>query len=210
MIALGLLAACNDSNEDTEENDIQNNETETASEANNEESNEESNEEEEESNNTESEDDTDLEITMEDQEGLGIGDTGTFETVLGDFELTLNSAQLVGEELDGIISELDNLILLELTVKNIDDKALIAEEIMQNMEVTEDLEGSGWSNYAIHFESVEAFEGDINPGEEMTAEFITYAYDAETYYLRQASGTVAAGYNNQVIWEIPAEEAKER
>lgn len=205
MILIGALAACGNSEHDTAE-------TEQAEKQDNlQEETEESEIEEQVDEGADSvqSEENDLEIIVEDQEGLGIGDTGIFDTVVGDFELTLNKAELVGKELDGEPSRIDDLIRLELTLKNIDNATILAEEVMSNMEVTHRLEGQGTVNYAEYFESARLFEGVIEPGEELTADFITDVYTAETYYLRRDSGNVAAGYSNQVIWTIPAEEAKQ-
>ena len=73
---------------------------------------------------------------------------------------------------------------------------------MSSMELTEDEEGSGYMDSSGAFESVEAFEGDIAPGEEQSAQFIAYAYDEDTYYFRKSSGNIAGGSSNQVSWKI--------
>ncbi|WP_148436783.1 hypothetical protein [Gracilibacillus timonensis] len=150
-----------------------------------------------------------FEVTEEDQEDLTIGDTGTFQATLGTYEVTLKSAEMVGEELDGEPSLLDELIVLELSFKNIGDNVLQAEEVMGNMEITEDLMGSGFSNGASEFETIDEFEGEIQPGEERTATFIGDVLTADEYYFRKDQGNVEAGTSNQVIWTITDEEARE-
>lgn len=85
---------------------------------------------------------------------------------------------------------------------------MLAEEIMHHMEITEDLDASGYPNRAEEFDSIEVFEGEIQPGEEKTAQFIGDIYKAEEYFFRKAEGNVAAGTSNQVIWTIPNEEAR--
>src|SRR5690625_7936306 len=42
-----------------------------------------------------------FEVTEEDQLDLRINDTGLYQTSLGTYELTVDSAEIVGEELDG-------------------------------------------------------------------------------------------------------------
>ncbi|MHA6252171.1 hypothetical protein [Oceanobacillus sp. CAU 1775] len=144
-----------------------------------------------------------FEVTQEDQRDLTIGDTGVFQTTLGTYEVTLHSAEIVGSELDGEPSLFDELIVLELTFKNIGDNVILAEEIMYDMEITDDLEASGSSNGAEMFDSLEVFEGEIQPGEEKNAQFIGDIYTADEYFFGKAEGNVAAGTSNQVIWVIP-------
>ena len=138
----------------------------------------------------------------EDQLDLSLGDTGSFVTTLGTYDMTVTSAELKEYEFEGIESELDLWILLDITIKNTSDEPLNAEDLMSSMELTEDEEGSGYMDSSGAFESVQAFEGDIAPGEEQSAQFIAYAYDEDTYYFRKSSGNIAGGSSNQVSWQI--------
>ncbi len=138
----------------------------------------------------------------DDQLDLAIGDTGSFVTTLGNYDMTVTAAESKGYEFEGIESELDDWILLDVTIKNTSDKSLNAEDLMSSMELTEDLEGSGYMDSSGAFDSVEDFQGEIEPGKEQSAQFIAYAYDANTYYFRKSSGNVAGGSSNQVIWNI--------
>lgn len=81
-----------------------------------------------------------FEVTEENQLDLSVGDTGVFQSTLGNYELTVETAEIVGEELDGEGSLLDELIVLNLTFKNVGDNVLKAEEIMHSMELTDDLD----------------------------------------------------------------------
>lgn len=148
------------------------------------------------------------ESTEEEPSDLGVGDTGVFETPLGDFELTVDSAEIVGEELDGEASILDELMVLDLTFTNIGDSVLDAEDLILIFEVTEMLEGSGYSNGAEDFDSIEVFEGEIQPGEERTAQFIADINLADEYYFRMNPGSAAAGSIDEIIWTISDEEAR--
>ncbi|WP_284139666.1 MULTISPECIES: hypothetical protein [unclassified Virgibacillus] len=147
-------------------------------------------------------------IKVEDQLDLKIGDTGTFDTTIGTYEMTVEKAKLVGPKLDDVETELDNLILLDIRIKNISNEVITVDDIMLSMEVTDDLEGSGFFDSSNAFDSVEEFTGIIKPGEERTGQFITEVYNSETYYFREDPGNVAAGGSNQVIWNMPADEVK--
>ena len=149
-----------------------------------------------------------FEVTEEPQIDLRIGDTGLVQTSLGTFELTLNSAEVIGTELDGESTQLDELILLELTFKNTDDQPLVAEDLMVNLGITSDLEGPNMENFGEFFDSIENFEGEIAPGEEKKAQFISDVYTSGEYYFRPNPGVVASGVHNDLIWTITDDEAR--
>ncbi|GIN74207.1 hypothetical protein J14TS2_46820 [Bacillus sp. J14TS2] len=156
---------------------------------------------------SDSNDDT-SKVTEEDQTDLKIGDTGTVQTSIGTYELTVDSAEIVGPELDGVSTELEELIVLDLTFKNVDDQPLSAEDIMSSLGITDILEGSNNHNSAEAYESIDDFEGELASGEERKTQFIADVYTAEEYYFRQNPGIVAAGTSNDVMWTITAEEAR--
>lgn len=146
--------------------------------------------------------------TIEDQLDLSIGDTGTFDTTLGQYEVTLDRAELIDGELEGEVSTRDGYIILDVTLKNITDETLDAEDLMYSMEVTSDLDYSGSQDHAHVFETLDAFEGDIGPGEEMSAQFMTIVDESDEYFFRKAVGNIAGGSSNQVVWHFDAGEAK--
>lgn len=200
MLALTIiwaLVACSDKNESNE--DAENNEDSVG--------NEESESAESDSV-EEDEDDDDLTTLLEtiedadDQLDLSLGDTGSFVTTLGTYDMTVTSAESKGYEFEGIESELDDWILLDVTIKNTSDEPLDAEDLISSMELTEDLDGSGYSDSAGAFDEAEEFEGEIEPGEEKSAQFVAYAYESDTYYFRKNSGNIAGGSSNQLIWNI--------
>lgn len=143
-----------------------------------------------------------FEVTEEPQTDLSLGETGLIQTSIGTYELTIDSAQIIGTELDGEVALLDELILLEMTFKNISDEPIVAEDIMLNLGLTTDLESTDHTNAAASFESIENFEGEIAPGEERKAQFIADTRTAEQYFFRTNPGTVAAGTQNEVVWSI--------
>ena len=200
MLALTIiwaLVACSDKNESNEddtnnEDSVENEESESA----------------ESDSVEEDEDDDDLTTLLktiedaDDQLDLSLGDTGSFVTTLGTYDMTVTSAESKGYEFEGIESELDDWILLDVTIKNTSDEPLDAEDLISSMELTEDLDGSGYSDSAGAFDEAEEFEGEIEPGEEKSAQFVAYAYESDTYYFRKNSGNIAGGSSNQLIWNI--------
>jgi len=149
-----------------------------------------------------------FEITEDDQIDLKMGDTAIVQTSIGTYELTVDDAEIVGAELDGVSTELEQLIVLDLTFKNVDDRTLNAEDIMSSLGITDILEVSNNHNSAEAYESIDDFEGELEPGEERKTQFIADVYIGEEYYFRQNPGVVAAGTSNDVMWTITAEEAE--
>lgn len=157
-----------------------------------------------ESNDSEGED---IEVP-ESQTGLRIGETAIVQSPLGTYELTLNSAELVGTELDGQEAYIDELIVLNLTYKNIGDESFKGEHEMINFGIATEQGGYQNTNAASSFESIEFFEGDIEPGETREAQFIADTKIADEYYFETGSGVVASGTYDEISWTITAEEAQ--
>ncbi|CDO01811.1 hypothetical protein BN988_00257 [Oceanobacillus picturae] len=212
LILTIVITACNGESEEANNNEPNENSTPAENESTKSNSSittEDSETSEEISDNEKTTDNETSEQTIEDQLNLAIGDTGTFDTTLGTYDITLNSAKIIEEELDGEASQLDNLILLDITVRNTSDRSLQVEDLLANLEVTHDLEGTGSSNAADYFDSVDEIAGEIAPEEEVNGQFIADISKEEKYFFRKKVGNIAAETSNQVIWTIPAEEAKE-
>ena len=162
-----------------------------------------------ENNNEESTDSnaSDVEIP-ESQTGLRIGETAIVQSTLGLYELTLNSAELIGTELDGEEALIDELIVLNFTYKNIGDKPFKGEDEMINFGIATEQGGYQNTNAAASFDSIEFFEGVIEPGETREAEFIADTEVADEYYFETGSGALAAGTYNEVSWTFTDEEAR--
>jgi len=210
LLACIVLAACNGENEEENNTEEDINETEEAS-ADSEDKELEENEETddvEETSEAESSDTGMFEVTEEDQLDLVVGDTGVLQTSIGTYELTVDSAEIVGSELGGQETPLDEIILLDLTFKNIGDDVIIAEDIMGILRIGDLYDGSGYSNAAAVYDGVEEFTGEIQPHEEVSTQFVADIITGEEYYFRQRAGAVAADTTNQAVWTIPDEEAR--
>lgn len=191
---LFIITACGSQNDDSVVNDDIDLQEVTVEEVESEESNMDSTEEE-------------VETTTADQLDLKMGDTGKFETTIATYEITLNGAELLNE-LDGREPELDSFMLLDLTVKNTSDTTKDVYELVNLLEVTDFLEGSGFSDLSDFFTSIDKFEGEIEPNEEISGQIITHAEDSEQYFVVTSPGVVATGATNDVIWTFTAEETK--
>ncbi len=145
-------------------------------------------------------------IETPDQIGLKVGDTGYFDDTMGTFEITVNSAELL-DELDGEESQADHFFLMNITINNTGEETWNAQDFLYGLRVTDDLEMTGYGDYAESFDSVEQMTDDIAPNEESTGQFVTEVYDGDTYYFKMRSGiTEGSGQSNNVVWEIAKEE----
>lgn len=145
-------------------------------------------------------------IETPDQIGLKVGDTGYFEDTAGTYDITVNSAELL-DELDGEESQADHFFLMNITIKNTGEETWNAQDFLYGFRVTDDLESTGYGDYAESFDSVEQMTDDIAPTEESTGQFVTEVYDGDTYYFKLRSGiTEGSGDSNNVVWEIAKEE----
>jgi len=143
-----------------------------------------------------------------DQLDLKIGDTGQVETTLGRYEITVDSISKK-DEIDGRRSQADYFFVADVTVKNIGDDSIDANESKDNLEITSMLEGSGFSDVASFFESIDEIEGTLEPGESISGQMLFEEDEADTYYLRFTEGLVAAGVvKNQVIWTFTLDEVE--
>lgn len=200
-----LLVACNEDNSNKEKDSGDNT-------ANNDMEEVEQDNDSDVTDDTEGSDDTDsstdvFEVDTEDQLDLGVGDTGVFDTTLGTYEITLLSAKLE-EDINDEPSELDGYIILEYKIKNTSQETQNVEDLIQSLEVTDSLEGSGFGDGTEYFDGFEKLSGELEPNEEIEGTFLTHVYNSEEYYFRKDPGNVAAGSSNQVIWTIKADEAK--
>lgn len=209
-----LLAACGDDDtepmEEIDNGDTEEVENETSAPVESEDTEENGTEDVTETNEEESDDDSNSDESRgdtEDQEDLSIGDTGRFDTELTTYEITLDRVELL-DELDGLTPNRETFILLDITVKNTGEDTQDVQDLIYGLEVTGDLEMTGYQNYAAEFESVEEMTGELASGEEMTGQIITEIYDADPYYFRLRPGMAASGTSNQVTWVIPVEETE--
>ncbi|MBB5147066.1 hypothetical protein HNQ35_002283 [Cerasibacillus quisquiliarum] len=203
LISTFMLVACSDDKDEVKESD-----NNVVNEENNDGKDNEDAEKDDDSKDNDDSGKSTSEITTEDQLDLKLGDTGKFDTTLGTYEMTVTSAKIIDSELDGNEPYNYGFILLDITIKNTSNHDLDAEDLMVSMEVTDNLDGSGHIDSSGAFESVQELEGTIKPGEELSGQFITDIYDSDEYYFRKKEGNVAGGSSNQVIWTIPADEAK--
>lgn len=126
--------------------------------------------------------------------------------MIGDFEITLDSAELLGPEYEGEETELDTYILLKLTVKNIGAEPEDLGDFMDTMIVTEYMDQSEEMNEAFMLKSLDQLDGMLEPNEVISGDFLASMFEADTYHFSRGQGTIAGGAGNQVIWTINEED----
>lgn len=144
----------------------------------------------------------------EDQENLAIGDTARFDTDLTTYEITLENARIF-DEIDGVASQLEKFLLVDLTIKNTGEETQSTEDLLYGLEVTEYLDGSRYGIFYYSYDTTEEIKMELEPGEETFGQFVAETYEGENYYLRTRVGLAASGYNDQIAWVIPEEEAEQ-
>src|SRR5690606_8640596 len=180
-----ILAACGEEKEDSSEPN------QTAPETNNEQDDnkpeEDSKTDEEDENDSQDSTGADFETGTDDQLDLGIGDTGTFVTLFGTYEVTLVSAKLE-DEINGEKSDLDRFIILHFKIKNTRQEPQGFTNIIYSLEVTYDLESSFYSDAAEFFNGYEKMSGTLEPNEEVEGKFLVFVKDSVVYYFRTKPG----------------------
>lgn len=143
-----------------------------------------------------------------DQLDLRIGDTGTVESTIGVYEVTLKGVE-VTEEVNGQMSELDEFMIADFTIKNVGEDPISALDTISNFELTDAPEAAGMTDMAEYFDGVDAFEGEIAPGEEVDGQALYYTYDADEYYVLVTEGLVGTGaVKNQITFTFDKSEAE--
>nr|WP_276569434.1 DUF4352 domain-containing protein [Shouchella lehensis] len=144
--------------------------------------------------------------STEDQIDLTVGDTGTIETTIQHFELTIDSVAM-DSNLDGEKPDLDTFILVDVTIKNLHNEPLKLEETVEIFEVTSDLDGGGyWPVSELYDVDVDELSGELSTNESVSGQILFENNEGEEHYIRIRSGLVAASaVKNQVIWTLPAE-----
>lgn len=145
---------------------------------------------------------------FKDQTDLKIGDTGRAASTIGNYEITLKSIKLQNE-LDGKKPLNAYLFITDLDIKNIGDKPINSEDIVTGLEITSNLEGSGYNDFSKFYKSLNVFNGEISPGETVSGQAIFDEMESEQYYIRITEGLVGSGaVKNQLIWNFSKSEVE--
>ena len=135
---------------------------------------------------------------------LSLGDTGLMETAIGKIEVTPTSIRFlenVGDE-----RPFDEIFLvMELTITNVGDEAVLSEEMITARLHGED--GSGGVASFDDFSEIDNFEGELEPGETVSGEVI-FDFSIEDKYQLSFGAAYLGSLSNEVRWEFDADEAE--
>ena len=145
---------------------------------------------------------------FKDQTNLKIGDAGQSESTVGKYEITINSIKMK-DEIEGELPMFNHFFVTDITLKNIGEIPYDAKDIIDNLELTEDLEGSGSGDYSHYFKSIKAVTGTIEPGQTVNGEIVFDGRESNKYFIRTNSGLIAAGaVKNKTTWTFAKSEAQ--
>ncbi|WP_102272013.1 DUF4352 domain-containing protein [Cytobacillus massiliigabonensis] len=145
---------------------------------------------------------------LEDQIDLKIGDTGQTETTIGKYAITIDSVTMK-DEIDGKTSMFDHFFIAGITVDNIGNDPMNVLDIIDNLELSSDIDGGGAGDYSKNYQSIKALSGVIEPGKSITGEIVFHGLDSETYYIRTKKGLVKSGaVKNNTVWTFDKSEAQ--
>ncbi|SDZ18078.1 protein of unknown function [Evansella caseinilytica] len=208
VLTVGVLAACN--SDDKEENATPDDNDDVVEENNTPGDDNETNDEEQgneaEEDETENRDNSASDEQFAGQLDLRLGDTGRFSDTVGAYEITIHSVKKE-DEVDGKPSQLDYFLIVDLTIKNIGDSVIDAEDTVGVLDQSDDIDLSVSDDISHLYESIEQLSGELSPGEEITGQALFHSYDNDQQYLKIREGLIAAGaVYNQVIWTIDKSE----
>ncbi|MBB5147460.1 hypothetical protein HNQ35_002689 [Cerasibacillus quisquiliarum] len=140
----------------------------------------------------------------EDQLDLKIGDTGTVNTNFATYQITMNSVEFmdkIGEE----HPQADRFVLIKLTIKNIGNESLNAEDALADaMLATEP--GSSGTSWFYKDGIAEEWPGEIEPNESQTGAILFDVSNSDEYVLQ--FGTFFESVSNEVRFLFTDEDAK--
>ncbi|WP_077602602.1 DUF4352 domain-containing protein [Oceanobacillus sojae] len=206
FIAVLLLAACSNDNEQAEESepaDTEQTETDTAEEGTESESDDEAaTEEEDESSNNDA--------YIEHQLGLNIGDTATVVSSPEEYkyEVTVNEVSY-HDELENVTLYEDIFVLADVTVKNVDEKSFDAADIFTP--ALGELDSNKYipaisPDYLQNTSEITLVEGELAPGDSVESTFVFDVDQAKQYNL--AFGHAGDQIKTRAEWEFSEDEVQ--
>lgn len=137
-----------------------------------------------------------------DQTSLRMGETAELSTTVGDFSLTLQSAE-EKTEIDGQPSQREIFVLTEWKVENISEEPIEINDAIGGLHLYSELRGSG--TWWILLENDEEWVGELQPGESATGELKFEIEDTEEY----SAGMEYASSDSElkeVMWNFTIED----
>ncbi|SFM22766.1 protein of unknown function [Gracilibacillus orientalis] len=151
---------------------------------------------------TDGEEPEDSESTSE--EYLSLGETGEVTSVMGDYEVTVQSFEIL-DELEGREPYLDEFVLVKFEVGNIGDTVIVGEDLL-SVKLFDDNELG--EDIIYDLDTVNMLdEEEIHPGESKETEMVFEQDQSESYELVFNFGALESNATN-VSWKFNADEAE--
>jgi|SRR5699024_2190070 len=202
-LLMTLLIACSSDDENNQKSDDNNAVTNgDNSENNNTENNTDNNGKNNDGNSGTSEND-DNNGKFSDGEALSLGETGTVESTIGEYEVTFESFELQ-DKMEGEESVKNNgiFVLMDATVEITGDEPIEASDI--NKARLFNAEEASTENTS-YYESVNMIEGTLEPGDKVDGQFLFSLAESDAYKLVLNYGL--DGVATEITWEFSADEA---
>lgn len=136
---------------------------------------------------------------------LRLGETGTLNTTIGDYEVTPVSFEIVDKP-NGIepYNEGHIFVIVDTKIKNIGDDTLEGADLTSSTVLADDDDRKSDNHWEIDI--VNHFEGELKPGEEMSGQLLFQTPPSDHYAL--IFGYALETVSNEVVWRFDADEAK--
>src|SRR5690625_3345237 len=147
---------------------------------------------------------TENQDVSDDEVVLSLGESGVIEDTLGEYEITVESFE-VFESYEDIfpINEDYIFLVIDLTVKNIGDTVLDADDILKPT-IFDDNEFSSFRG--LDHEFIDPIEGEIQPEEKVSGQILFELQESDYYNL--IFGDTLEMVGNKVTWYFERSEAK--
>ncbi|MBU9724255.1 MULTISPECIES: DUF4352 domain-containing protein [Bacillaceae] len=132
---------------------------------------------------------------------LQLGESGTIDTILGKYEITIHSAESY-ESIDGNNSSRGVFTVLSTTITNVGENTLNGDDIARAV-LSRDTVGGTPNDRDLDF--VENFTDPIEPGESVTGELIFDHSVAENLY-EVKFGTGVSTTPDELVWEYTGDD----
>lgn len=141
------------------------------------------------------------------EEVLGLNDTGTLETNLGDFEVTPTAIE-IQESIDGETPVNDgyNFVIIDVIIENIGETTLEAKDIAESTTIVIISDEPRTSTVQSHYDFPEnKITEDLKPGDKAEGQLLFEVKPSEYYDLTYGNG-LPSFVSNKVTWRIDSDE----
>ncbi|MEN0642153.1 DUF4352 domain-containing protein [Alkalicoccobacillus gibsonii] len=209
VLSVGVLLGCNNNNEVVEEGaTVENNSNDDSSSSENETSTEGFPDKEDFGSEENSTSNNHSQALYDDQDDLKIGDSGSVETTLATYQVTLDGLEIV-EQMNGVEPEMEVFVVADVTIKNVGENTIDINDSLLIWDISQRDEGGSYSERSQVYDVLDPFDGELEPGEEQTGQLLYENYDSEEHFIRVREGLLSSSaVKNKVTWSFSKEETQ--